>query len=390
MTRPEGWGDLADAFTVFGRSRRGKEPDRRGRFCLGEKLVLAMCREARIETMSGTVEFLPDGPRRILPFKCPAGTRFTGTLRLTRDEIAEITAAAGRLIAPVATILNGAALSVPSLLGKFEARLPTEIQDAEGNLRRTIRQTFVEAYEGDDGGEILEMGIPVCPADWPWRLNVLQKVPLGMERDSVTDSFRRALQVAALNALPASLDDEQAAAPWASEAIGDARVSPEALNRVIVQRFGERAVIATPNDPIANANAEATGCEVIHGGSLSAGAWANMRKHAIVPTTARPSPRRGRRLSARPSKHAPCASSPSTDPQAARKRRGGSLMARRSRPVAGWTKRIDRRISPQRDPMRRDDRRILWAPLRRSCTYKQGSSKPDPVITHPSHADVLS
>src|SRR4051812_8814637 len=38
---PEGWGDLSDAFTMFGRSRRGSDPSRRGRFCLGEKLVLA-------------------------------------------------------------------------------------------------------------------------------------------------------------------------------------------------------------------------------------------------------------------------------------------------------------------------------------------------------------
>jgi len=210
---PEGWGDLADAFTMFGRSRRGSDPARRGRFCLGEKLVLAMCQDARIETMNGTVEFRADGTRHSSSFKRPIGTSFTGALRLTRDELSEVETAAARLIPPVATAFNGELLTVPSLLGKFEAKLPTEIQDAGGNLRRSTRQAWVEAYASGEGdaGEILELGIPVCPVDWPWRLNVMQKVPLGMDRDAVTDSFRRALQVAALNALSVGLDAEQAA-----------------------------------------------------------------------------------------------------------------------------------------------------------------------------------
>src|SRR5262249_26162525 len=63
---------------------------------------------------------------------------------------------------------------------------------------------------------------------------------------------------------------------------GDARAQPEAVKSVIAKRFGERAVVATPNDPIANANAAAAGYTVIPGGALSADAWANVRKHDIV------------------------------------------------------------------------------------------------------------
>jgi hypothetical protein len=150
---------------------------------------------------------------------------------------------------------------------------------------------MVEAFTADEGeGEILEMGIPICRADFPWRLNVLQKVPLGLDRDSVTDAFRRALQVAAVNAMPKDIDAEQAAEPWAQEAIGDARVQPESLRHVLVQRFGERAVVAVPGDPIANATAEANGSNVLHGGSLSGDAWANVRKHALLPTTSQAFP----------------------------------------------------------------------------------------------------
>ncbi len=290
---PEGFADLDDAFTMFSRSKRGSDPLKRGRFCLGEKLVLALCREARIETTTGAVEFTDKGRRRLGECR-ESGTRFVGEIRMTRDEFGEVEADAMRLIPPITTGFNGTIIERPKPLAVFETRLPTEIADAEGNLRRSMRVASVEAFASDDAtGDILEMGIPVCSADWPWRLNVQQKVPLGMDRDSVTDAFRRALQVAAVNALAETIDEEQAAQPWACEAIGDARIAPEALQQVIKERFGDRAVIATPGDPMANAAAEAMGCTVVHGGALSADAWANMRKNQTIPTTSQsfPSPK---------------------------------------------------------------------------------------------------
>lgn len=286
---PEGFADLDESFTMFARSRRSGDPLKRGRFCLGEKLVLALCREARIETTTGTVEFSDSGRRRT-GARRESGTRFVGEIRMTRDELAQAEIDALRLIPPITTAFNGATIERPRLLKTFEAKLPTEIADVDGNLRRSMRVATVEAFESFDGGDVLELGIPVCAADWPWRLNVNQKVPLGMDRDSVTDAFRRALQVAAVNEMADDIDEEQAAKPWATEAIGDARIQPEALRQVITARFGEHAVVATPGDPMANAQAEAMGCQVIHGGSLSSDAWANLRKNATIPTTSQAYP----------------------------------------------------------------------------------------------------
>src|SRR5262245_18500698 len=39
----DGFDDLAESFTMFRRSRRSSDPQKRGRFSLGEKLVLAIC-----------------------------------------------------------------------------------------------------------------------------------------------------------------------------------------------------------------------------------------------------------------------------------------------------------------------------------------------------------
>lgn len=282
---PEGWVDADHAFTMFSRSSRGANPEKRGRFNLGEKLVLACCRSATIATMAGTLHFNESGRRRSSD-KTSVGTRFTAQIRMTRDELSECEASIAELIPPISTTYNGVPLTRPTLLRTIEAKLPTQIQDTEGNLRPSLRNTKVEVYDGNGCGGVLEMGIPVQTAEWPWRLNVLQKVPLGLDRDSITDSFRRALQVAVVNAMAATLEPEIVSAPWVQESIGDARATGETVTTVIRKQFGERAVVAVVGDPIANARAEADGCTVVHGGSLGADVWANVRKHAaIIPSS---------------------------------------------------------------------------------------------------------
>lgn len=285
---PEGWTDLSHAFTMFSRSRRAGEATKRGRFCLGEKLVLSLCRNAKIVTTGGSIVFNDTGRHRRADRR-EQGTLFEGQIRMTREELAEVEDAIQQLIPPVPTTFNGRPVDRQVALKTFTAKLPTMIADADGNLRPSVRQGNVEVYAGERGG-ILELGIPVCDADWPWRLNVLQKVPLNLDRNSVTDGFRRALQVAAMNAMADTLDAEQAATPWASEAIGDSRIQPDALGKIIVKRFGERAVVAVPGDPIANATAEVNGSPVIHGGALSGDAWANVRKHGLIPSTSQAFP----------------------------------------------------------------------------------------------------
>lgn len=293
-----GWPDLRDAFTMFKQSKNGSDPLKRGRFCLGEKLVIAICRKVRISTTDGTVVF-DDVGRRCSTEHRERGTLFEGEIRMTREEFSIVHLEAKSLIPPSGTtlIFNNEAIERPMIIKRFEAKLPTEFAGPDGLLRRTVRTATVEAFDtaGGDGlhGGIWEMGIPVVDNDWPWTLNVQQKIPLGMERDSVPEGFRRALQVAAVNNLVSVIEDHQAGEPWAVEAIADSRISPTALQKVVQLRFGERAVIATPNDPIANATAEQAGCQVVHGGSLSAGAWANVRKYGTIPTTAMafPTPR---------------------------------------------------------------------------------------------------
>ena len=54
---PDGFADLRDAYTLFAESRKKGNAAQRGRFNLGEKLVLALAKSAWIETTTGAVEF---------------------------------------------------------------------------------------------------------------------------------------------------------------------------------------------------------------------------------------------------------------------------------------------------------------------------------------------
>src|ERR1700726_596538 len=54
---PEGFKDLSHAYTLFAESYKRSNPEQRGQYNFGEKLVLAVCEEASISTTTGTVIF---------------------------------------------------------------------------------------------------------------------------------------------------------------------------------------------------------------------------------------------------------------------------------------------------------------------------------------------
>lgn len=282
----EGFDDLASAYTMFAKSKRAGDADKRGRFCLGEKLVLAVCKTATITSVGGSIVF-EDGKRRRSKESRQHGTLFAADVKMTRAEYEDAVAFLRRMIPPVATVLDGVEIPRPDSVCRFSTRLQTEIADADGNLRRTMRTCEVEVYESDDAtGEILELGVPVVEVDMPYRVNVLQKVPMNLDRDNVPPGFLKALQAEVLNNVHDRLDADEATEAWVAEASADPRATSEAVTAVVQKRFGERAVIATPNDPLANAQAEAAGYTVIPGGAMSSGAWANVRKTgALLPAS---------------------------------------------------------------------------------------------------------
>ena len=284
---PQGFNNLSHAFTLFAESSKKGLPNKRGRFNLGEKLVLALCERATVESTTGTLYFTDKG-REQSKIARHRGTRFDGIVRMTQPEMAEVLAEIEKVLPPqgVNTTLNGRKLQYRPAVHEFAVSLPTEVSDEEGNLRRTRRLTTVSLHPvqpwNGEVASIYEMGIPVVETGDQWHVNIHQKVPLSMERDNVTPAYLRELRVAVLNHMSEQIKGEEASSNWVREASSHDNVSAQALARVLDERFGTKRVSFDPKDQEANKRAASEGYTVISGGSLSAEEWKNAKAHNLI------------------------------------------------------------------------------------------------------------
>jgi hypothetical protein len=283
---PEGFADLAHAYTLFAESLKKGNPQQRGRFNLGEKLVLAVCRRAAIATTKGTIRW--EGNKRTHSRACTAkGSTFTGELRMTREEAIDALEVIRRVLVPegIKVLINGERLESREPIDAFEAPLPTEIADDEGYLRRTQRRCTVELYEprqcGAWAGEpamLYELGIPVVEIDCPWHVNVCQKVPLNTDRDNVTPAYMRRLLAEVLNTMHDQAPQEALRDPWVGEAMESDLVNDAAVGDVLTARYGEKRVIRDPSDPEGTKIAVTRGYQVIEPGSFNRAQWEAIRR----------------------------------------------------------------------------------------------------------------
>jgi hypothetical protein len=303
---PTGFADLQDAYTLFRRTPKRADSTVRGRFNLGEKEFLSICQEAKIQTTIGTVFFNADGTRRIsraAKDKRDEGTEVTAVVKMTREDYAKAVEFLDMIITPSGinivrscrvegswTDAVKSASHLRETVGDFEVQLPTEIEDEDGDLRKTKRKsrvivTKIPQRRPDDTPWLFEMGIPVCPIEEDtWDIDVQQKVPLARDRDSVTPGYLRQLRVAVLNNCHDELDEEESTQAWVTEAIADEDVEQDAFKSVFENRFGEDAVVYDPSDKEANDRALADGRKIIYGGSIPKGAHDNVKRFGEVPT----------------------------------------------------------------------------------------------------------
>ena len=287
---PNGWQDISDAFTLFNPSNKKSDPTKRGRFNLGEKLVLAICKEAKIVSVNSAVSFDDQG-RRPIRTRTKTGSYFDGLLKVSKSEVQEFESYVKTFLTPdnietcVDVLGNKFVLAPHKKVTEFNLQLPTITSDVEGNLKRTKRMTTVELFEVEDGEEptIYEMGIPVVGLDGDkWHINIQQKIPLNMDRDNVTPAYLAQLRVAVLNEAGHLLEDDEATNDWVSSAAADERASSESVERVLTSRYGDKRVAYDPSDPEANKIAMSRGYTVVTGGSLSSGLWRNAKASSAI------------------------------------------------------------------------------------------------------------
>ncbi|MBI2770491.1 MAG: hypothetical protein HYX47_12770 [Burkholderiales bacterium] len=295
---PDGFADLRHAWVLWASSKKSADAGKRGRFNMGEKLVLALAESAEIASTRGTVLFDRDG-RHQSRKRLAQGSCITVVVRMTEDERAECDRAARTLLAPagVATRYNGEELPHRAPEGRCELVLATELADDEGRLRRTQRKTSVAVHQPLEGETpmIYELGVPIVESGLPWHVDVGQKVPLAFDRDNVPPAFLAKLRAGVLEVMHGQLDAEKANGAWVRDAFEHhgGELSQTTVAAVLSARFGDRRVSYDPSDPEANSRAVAAGYTVVHGSQMSAAEWSAARGAGAIEPAGRvtPSPR---------------------------------------------------------------------------------------------------
>jgi hypothetical protein len=282
---PEGFRDLAHAYTLFAESYKRGNPEQRGQFNLGEKMVLAVCQSASISTTKGTVYFTAEGRIEKPRHKRDRGSVFQGTVRMTRDEYPQICDYLRSLLLPenVVVTFNGDRLLPRTPLRTFEAGLETPVADDQGVMRLRVRKTELGIFEALPGEvpSLYEMGLPVVETGDHWHVNVGQKVPLNRDRDNVKPSYLQAVRIAVLNAAFDLLTtDEEATAGWCKLSGADERCSDQAIKHLIRLRFGEKVAAPDPSDIEAMKRFQSEGGTIVAG--LSKGEWVNVKRAGAV------------------------------------------------------------------------------------------------------------
>lgn len=292
---PVGFLDLEHAWTLFAPSVKKTQPELRGRFNLGEKLVLALCDEASIETTTGGVRFDAAGRHRTLARRA-RGTRFYGLLRMKREELYQFSNELRLLNGPQGietrvSIDTGGDRADTFLVTRrdpiesFSIVLPTPMADDAGVLRSREREAIVEVFtdlavDPKRPGVLHELGVPVVEIGGHWHVNVRQKVPLNKDRDNVPPSYLRKLRTAVLDVMHRHLNAETVRDEWVTEALEGA--AADTVSSVMDLRFGKKRVSYDPSDPEANSRATAEGYTVVPGGSLPGAVWSNVRAAGAI------------------------------------------------------------------------------------------------------------
>jgi len=279
-----GFRDIRDAYTLFANTEKRSNPEKRGRFNIGEKQAFIVCKKAIVETTSGTVIFDERG-RHKNHQKRECGTKVTVWFTTVRGEIEEIQKYIDLIIPPregVTFTHNQHQRTRSTPFKTFITPLPTEFF-VNRQMKGTIRKTEVELFLPTNKLTYLyEMGIPVMEIECDYHVNVLQRIPLGIDRDRVKKSYMKTLFSEILNNTIEEISEENVSGAWVCAGMSDDRISKKAVDRVIKIRYGEKAVVATPSDRTSVDDAISDGANVIWSRELSKEEWKQVRKHDVL------------------------------------------------------------------------------------------------------------
>ena len=284
-----GFADERDIWTFFGRTAKRGEAAVSGRFNAGDKQLLALSRQATVQTNRITVEF-KDGSRNVTRHREPVvgGTIIQALMPWTLSDLSEIRERLMRVIPPAGLVfvIDDAIVECPVPRWTVNVTLPT-VALIDGVLKPSFRKTRVDVFLSNEP-VLCELGFPICPltdVGFPWTLDVQQKVPVPLSRDVVQVSYLyrvigTVLEQAAMDGVTL-LTPEQQGAGFVKDAL-DWIVEPAALDAAVKSLFGDNCVRQS-SDP--NAKAAAAGATLVPGRWFGTETRARLDAGGILPTS---------------------------------------------------------------------------------------------------------
>jgi hypothetical protein len=278
---PEGFKNLRDAYTLFGDSSKRRDVSKRGRFNAGDKFSIALADCASIKTTKGSVIFSETG-RSETKEKTINGSIVEMTIKMTNEEYGDMLRFIQNYLPPKGIVfkVNNCPVEYSKPLFIVEDTLPTQ-NEIDGQLRDTQRKTEIHIHKREVNF-LYEMGIPIIEIDCPYSIDIQQKVPMSVDRESVKPSYLKQVFAIVLNKTIDDIDDEKSSESWIRIGSGAKQIVAGTLQKLIKMRFGDKIVVSNPRDPIANDDALAHGFRVIQGRELSAEEWDNIKEHGLI------------------------------------------------------------------------------------------------------------
>ena len=274
----EGFKDLRDGYTLYKVTSKRTNPEQRGRFNIGEKQAFSICEKAIITTTKGTIVFDKIG-RTNTSKKREIGSLITCWLKMRKGEFDEMVEFIHLYIIPenIDFYVNDEKLKHFKPFKVFKTNLLTEISD-NNVMKRVSRTTEVKLYEKTTKSYLYEIGIPVCEINCEYNINIQQKIPLSVDRETIPQSYLRDVFSEVLNNVYNEVSEEDSSQQWIREGMSDERVNKEVVDTILTKRYGEKVCVADPFDTQSIDEAIANGYRLIRGNEKRKDEWSNIRK----------------------------------------------------------------------------------------------------------------
>ncbi len=273
---PAGFENLRDAWTLFRGTTKRAQPDKRGRFNIGDKLVIARWERAKVSTTTGSATC--DGTGRHCSSQGTAkGSKFEGRLKLSQKERREIAEAIAQLLPPAQPKIrfNGREIETRTPDHIITATVPTEIKNKRGKPRRERRETTIALHRAREAtGWILEMGLPVAKVEEPSLYDIQQRLSQNRERAGLATRLVQEIRAKCSGTTKAMVARENLTGNSVSDALESNHCLPILAAQIITERFGK--TIATQR-PEASKTATSHDYTIIPEGNFSQETWKKLR-----------------------------------------------------------------------------------------------------------------